>query len=88
MPILTVRGALPDHHHQQSEITDAFVDVIAGGVALDEQLLRRFHANAGVRAPAHVLPLEEYAALGDFGAPTTCSSSTRSSSARAPSSTR
>ena len=67
MPILSVRGALPDHHHQQSEITDAFVDVIAGDVALDEQLLRRFHGNAGVTTRHTVLPLEGYAALGDFG---------------------
>ena len=67
MPILTVRGALPDHHHDQSEITDAFVGVIAGGGELDEQLLRRFHANAGVERRHTVLPLEDYGALGDFG---------------------
>ena len=34
---------------------------------LDERLLRRFHANAGVRQRHLALPLEEYAGLGDFG---------------------
>ena len=47
MQILSVRGALPEHRYPQGEITDAFVDVIARG-GLDERLLRRFHANAGV----------------------------------------
>ena len=67
MPILTVRGALPAHRHTQSDITDAFVEVIASGDALDEQLLRRFHGNAGVETRHLVLPLEEYAGLEDFG---------------------
>ena len=67
MPILSVRGALPDHHHEQAEITDAFVHVIASGGELDEQRLRGFHANAGVAQRHTVLPLEGYAALGDFG---------------------
>ena len=67
MPILTVRGALPEHAYAQSEITDAFIEVIAGGGELDERLLRQFHANAGVRRRHTALPLEEYGALGDFG---------------------
>ena len=67
MPILTVRGALPPHRHSQSEITDAFVEVVTDGGELDEQLLRSFHAHAGVEQRHTVLPLEEYAQLTDFG---------------------
>ena len=66
MEILTVRGALPPHRYAQEEITDAFATVIAQN-ALDEGLLRRLHGNAGVRTRHLVLPLEEYAGLGDFG---------------------
>lgn len=66
MRILSARGALPPHSHPQSEITEAFVDVIAQG-SLDRALLRRFHANAGVERRHTVLPLDEYARLGDFG---------------------
>ena len=65
MEILTVRGALPPHRYAQEEITDAFATVIAQN-ALDEGLLRRLHGNAGVRTRHLVLPLEEYAGLGDF----------------------
>lgn len=67
MPLLTVRGALPAHHHDQDAITDAFVGVIAQDDQVDEQLLRRFHANAGVRRRHTALPLAEYAHLDDFG---------------------
>ena len=67
MEIVAVRGALPEHTYPQEEITDAFARVIATAGGLDERLLRRFHRNAGVRQRSLVLPLEEYAALGDFG---------------------
>ena len=67
MGILSVRSALPDHHYPQQEITDAFAGVIATGGGLDERLLRRFHANAGVQQRHLVLPLEEYGKLGNFG---------------------
>ena len=66
MRILSVRGALPPYSHLQSEITEAFVDVLAKG-SLDQALLRRFHRNAGVERRHTVLPLEAYAELRDFG---------------------
>ena len=66
MQILTVRGALPPHRHPQAEITDAFAGVIAQGGSLDERLLRRFHANAGVEFRHTVLPLEQYGELDGF----------------------
>jgi len=66
MEILSVRGALPEHRYPQEQITDAFADVISSS-ALDERLLRRLHANAGVQQRHLAMPLEEYAALRDFG---------------------
>jgi alkylresorcinol/alkylpyrone synthase len=64
--ILAVRGALPPHRHTQSEITDAFARVIARA-GLDELVLRRLHANAGVEHRSLVLPIESYGDLEDFG---------------------
>ena len=66
MEILSVRGALPEHRYPQEVITDAFAGVIARG-GLDEQLLRRLHANAGVRQRYLAMPLSDYADLADFG---------------------
>lgn len=66
MRILTVSSALPSHSHAQSDITEAFADVISDR-ALDRALLRRFHANAGVERRHTVLPLADYTVLGDFG---------------------
>lgn len=65
MEILSVRGVLPGHTYPQEAITEAFATVIAEG-ELDEGLLRRFHANAGVRQRSLVLPLEAYGELDDF----------------------
>ena len=65
MEILSVRGVLPEHTYPQEEITDAFASVIADG-GLDERMLRRLHANAGVRQRSLVLPLEAYAGLDGF----------------------
>lgn len=67
MEILSVRGVLPEHRHAQKEITDAFAEVLTGTGAVDDRLLHRVHANAGVRHRHLALPLEEYAALADFG---------------------
>jgi alkylresorcinol/alkylpyrone synthase len=66
MDILSVRGALPPHRYAQEDITDAFAAVIARG-EMDERLMRRLHANAGVRHRHLVMPLEEYGTLEDFG---------------------
>ncbi|HSF35076.1 MAG TPA: 3-oxoacyl-[acyl-carrier-protein] synthase III C-terminal domain-containing protein [Nocardioides sp.] len=66
MRILSVRGALPPHSHPQAEITEAFGEFISER-SLDRSMLRRFHANAGVERRHTVLPLDQYAGLGDFG---------------------
>ena len=68
MQLMTVRGALPEHRHSQAEITDAFARVIAQDGGLDERLLRRFHANAGVEFRHTVLPLDQYGELEGFTA--------------------
>ena len=66
MRILAARGALPAHSYPQAEITEAFASVISER-SLDHALLRRFHRNAGVERRHTVLPLADYATLGDFG---------------------
>lgn len=66
MRILSARAALPPYSYPQEEITEAFCDVVSRR-SVDHALLRRFHRNAGVERRHTVLPLEEYAALGDFG---------------------
>lgn len=64
--VLAVHGSVPPHRYSQAEITDAFVEVIAQG-DLDERMLRRLHAHAGVEHRNLVLPLGEYADLSSFG---------------------
>ncbi|MFC7485706.1 type III polyketide synthase [Knoellia sp. CPCC 206453] len=66
MEILAVRGALAPHRYTQAEITDTFAGVIARG-GVDENVLRRLHANAGVEHRNLVLPIEDYAGLENFG---------------------
>lgn len=66
MEILSVRGALPLHTYPQEEITEAFARVICNA-PLDERLMRRIHANAGVGQRSLALPLGDYGKLEDFG---------------------
>lgn len=67
MEILSVRGVLPEHRYAQKEITDAFAEVVTRAGGVDERLLRRFHANAGVQYRHLALPLDDYSAIRDFG---------------------
>ncbi len=64
--VLAVSGALPPYRHAQAEITEVFADVIARGSGLDQRVLRRFHANAGVEYRHLVMPIERYGDLEDF----------------------
>jgi alkylresorcinol/alkylpyrone synthase len=66
MEIIATSGVLPEHRHEQAEITDAFARVISRG-GLDEFVLRRLHGNAGVEHRNLVLPIERYGELEDFG---------------------
>jgi alkylresorcinol/alkylpyrone synthase len=65
MQLVSVRGALPAHRYPQAELTDAFAAFIAQR-SLDERLLRRFHANAGVEFRHTALPIEAYGQIGSF----------------------
>lgn len=66
MRLLSVRGALPAHRYPQAQITDAFAAACAPEGGLDERLLRRVHANAGVEFRHTALPLERYPHLSGF----------------------
>ncbi|MFE7812467.1 type III polyketide synthase [Streptomyces sp. NPDC057433] len=66
MRVLSVRGVLPEHCHRQEEITKSFTTTLVEGT-LDRGVVERFHRNACVETRHIVLPLEEYARLGDFG---------------------
>lgn len=65
--LAAVSAVLPEHQHDQQEVTDAFAAMLTRDDA-DRRLLERVHANAGVRTRHLVLPLSAYAGLGDFGA--------------------
>lgn len=63
--IAGVCGALPRHRYRQGEITDLLVEFPA--LKEHEEVVRRLHAAARVNSRHFVLPLEDYAALTDFG---------------------
>ncbi|MEV5440536.1 3-oxoacyl-[acyl-carrier-protein] synthase III C-terminal domain-containing protein [Streptomyces sp. NPDC052682] len=64
--VVAVRTALPPHRYAQEELTEAIGDLCLPPGA-DRTVLRRLHASAGVRSRHLSLPIESYAALGDFG---------------------
>lgn len=64
--VLSVRGILPEHRYRQEEITESFATTLVEGT-LDRRVVERLHRNACVDYRHTVLPLEEYARLGDFG---------------------
>lgn len=64
--IAAVSTALPPHRYAQEDLTEPIGDLCLPPGA-DRSLLRRLHASAGVRTRHLALPIERYAALGDFG---------------------
>ncbi len=65
MRVLSVHGALPEHRYPQSVLTREFSrTILRGGV--DEAVVSRIHAHAGVETRHLALPLERYAELSDF----------------------
>jgi alkylresorcinol/alkylpyrone synthase len=66
-----VTSALPEHVHEQQDITDQLGNVVLGRHAQRSDkvaLLRRLHGAAGVRTRHLALPLAAYRDLGGFGA--------------------
>lgn len=63
--IAAVRGCLPEHVHQQSDVTETFAGVL-GTHEVNRPLLDRVHRSAGVSTRHLALPLERYAELKDF----------------------
>src|ERR1700735_1319070 len=63
--IAGVQGALPEHRYEQSEITEMLAALPAFKDYGD--LLRKFHSSSTRDSRYPVQPLEQYAALTDFG---------------------
>src|SRR3954467_12495721 len=69
--VAAVRAVLPGHAPPQKDIPAHVGDVVLGRHAERSEkvaLLRRLHQAAGVRTRHMVLPLDQYADLGGFGA--------------------
>ncbi|MFD5764777.1 type III polyketide synthase [Streptomyces sp. NPDC127049] len=64
--IAAVHTAVPPHRYAQDDLTEPIGDLCLAPGA-DRVLLRRLHAATGVRTRHLALPIERYAALGDFG---------------------
>lgn len=64
---MAVAPVLPDHVYAQEDIARALGPLVTGDPTR-EALLRRLHANAGVRRRHLALPLDRYAELGSFEA--------------------
>jgi alkylresorcinol/alkylpyrone synthase len=63
--IAAVRGELPEHRYTQAEVTDALLAM--PGFAEHADFIRAVHKSAKVDSRHTVLPLEDYAAITDFG---------------------
>lgn len=65
MRIVSVQGVLPEHRYTQAEITHAVTHTLLRD-AVDERVVRRLHANAGVETRHLAVPMERFGELADF----------------------